>query len=83
MLTHGTTLMATLGGILFPAFAHAREAVKKTNVKQAGSAYAGNATRYTESICLAGYYDFAADSPTTWMYLTAPRANSGDTVSPA
>jgi len=78
-------IIAILAAILFPVFAQAKEAAKKTsclsNIKQidlASLMYEGD---YDDTIPLAGYEDFTTEAPTTWMFLVDPYVKSGYPVS--
>jgi len=78
-------IIAILAAILFPVFAQAKEAAKKTsclsNIKQislAAQMYEGD---YDDIIPLAGYQDFTTNAPTTWMFLVDPYVKSGYPVS--
>jgi len=80
-------IIAILAAILFPVFAQAKVAAKKTadlsNIKQIGVASALYEGDYEDTIPLAGYQNFVANTPTTWMYLVDPYVKSGypDTTS--
>src|SRR5579883_1379027 len=80
-------IIAILAAILFPVFAQAKEAAKKTtcldNVKQIGLAASLYENDYDDVIPLAGYQNFVANTPTTWMFLLDPYVKSGypDTTS--
>jgi prepilin-type N-terminal cleavage/methylation domain-containing protein/prepilin-type processing-associated H-X9-DG protein len=78
-------IIAILAAILFPVFAQAKEAAKKTsclsNEKQIGLAAALYENDYDDIIPLAGYQDFVANTPTTWMFLVDPYVKSGYPVS--
>jgi prepilin-type processing-associated H-X9-DG protein len=80
-------IIAILAAILFPVFAQAKEAAKKTsclsNTKQIGLAAAMYEGDYDDIIPLAGYEDFTNNTPTTWMYLVNPYVKSGYPVSTA
>lgn len=80
-------IIAILAAILFPVFAQAKEAAKKTtcldNSKQIGLASALYENDYDDVIPLGGYQNFVANTPTTWMFLVDPYVKSGypDTTS--
>ena len=80
-------IIAILAAILFPVFAQAKEASKKTaclsNLKQIGVASVLYENDYDDTIPLAGYQNFVANTPTTWMFLVDPYVKSGypDTTS--
>ncbi len=73
-------IIAILAAILFPVFAQAKEAAKKTsclnNEKQIGVAVALYENDYDDTIPLAGYMDPTNTSPSTWMYLIDPYVKS-------
>jgi prepilin-type N-terminal cleavage/methylation domain-containing protein/prepilin-type processing-associated H-X9-DG protein len=74
-------IIAILAAILFPVFAQAKEAAKKTsclsNEKQITLAAALYENDYDDTIPLSGYENYVLDSPTTWMYLLNPYVKSG------
>jgi len=80
-------IIAILAAILFPVFAQAKAAAKKSsclsNVKQFGIASTLYENDYDDIIPLAGYQNFVANTPTTWMFLVDPYVKSGypDTTS--
>ncbi len=73
-------IIAILAAILFPVFAQAKEAAKKTsclsNEKQIGVAAALYENDYDDTIPLSGYQNTVLNSPTTWMYLLDPYVKS-------
>lgn len=80
-------IIAILAAILFPVFAQAKVAAKKSvdlsNIKQIGTASVLYEGDYDDTIPLAGYQNFVANTPTTWMFLVDPYVRSGypDTTS--
>jgi prepilin-type N-terminal cleavage/methylation domain-containing protein len=74
-------IIAILAAILFPVFAQAKEAAKKTsclsNEKQIGLAAALYENDYDDIIPLSGYENYTLNIPTTWMYLLNPYVKSG------
>ena len=80
-------IIAILAAILFPVFAQAKAAAKKasclSNTKQIGVASVLYENDYDDTIPLAGYQNFVANTPTTWMFLVDPYVKSGypDTTS--
>ena len=80
-------IIAILAAILFPVFAQAKAAAKKStclsNTKQIGVATVLYEGDYDDIIPLAGYQNFVANTPTTWMFLVDPYVKSGypDTTS--
>ena len=78
-------IIAILAAILFPVFAQAKEAAKKTsclsNIKQITIAGAMYENDYDDTIPLAGYEDFTTNAPTTWMFLIDPYVKSSYPIS--
>src|SRR5476649_2558116 len=80
-------IIAILAAILFPVFAQAKEAAKKTsclsNLKQIGLASVMYEGDFDDIIPLAGYENYTTNAPTTWMFLVDPYVKSGypDTTS--
>jgi prepilin-type N-terminal cleavage/methylation domain-containing protein/prepilin-type processing-associated H-X9-DG protein len=74
-------IIAILAAILFPVFAQAKEAAKKSvclsNIKQIGIASAMYENDYDDTIPLAGYENYTYNDPTTWMFLVDPYVKSG------
>src|SRR5471030_504935 len=74
-------IIAILAAILFPVFAQAKEAAKKTsclsNLKQIGLAARMYENDFDDTIPLAGYENFTTNAPTTWMFLVDPYVKSG------
>ena len=74
-------IIAILAAILFPVFAQAKEAAKKTsclaNEKQIGTAGALYEGDYDDVIPLGGYMDPTGTSPSTWMFLLDPYVKAG------
>jgi len=78
-------IIAILAAILFPVFAQAKAAAKKStclsNEKQILTASLLYENDFDDYIPLAGYQDFVHNTPTTWMFLIDPYVKSSYPVS--